>query len=261
MDYEREMKAICDVANTLALSIRRLAWSVARTVPAATLRTVETRIEQMKTESEPFRRLPRAEHERIARQIEAEERTARTLAAGVARTKVEPHIDPLDAKLRAYREHRKRDVSLSFPDALDRFGPGDMVMLELLRETIRPQIETASIDDLTERYDRAWNRRDARGRVEAELIEARMVCGRISTIETDIPAVKALAERIEMVQDLRVEPFSDLGKVEDVIAEARKAVSRADVAQVRPINPEHDPAAKQAHEAAEHEYRAEASGQ
>jgi hypothetical protein len=255
MDNEAALKSIREGATALGSALGRFTWSKTRTQPVESQRAADTRLETFKKESEPFRRLPPAEHRRIAREILAEETAARSRDASVARYNLEILIGPLAARVRNYIDKRKHDLDLSFPNALDHFGPGDMVNLELLRETLRPQIESAPIDDLARRYTRAFDRKDARGLIEAELIEDRMERGGIAQTPTEIASVKELADRIEGLQSLRVEPFSELSDIEETIAEARKAISRADVLEIRAANPQHDPDAKQAHEAAEREYR------
>jgi hypothetical protein len=248
------MKSMRDDAEVLALDTLRLAWATKRTIPDVVARTVSGRMDTLRKENEAVRRLPRAEQDRIFGDIEREERQARTLAAAVARYAVEPNIAALAERHRAYLSRRRRDVSVSFPSALDHFNPGDMIALELLRETLRPQIDSANIADLTQRYNRAYEHKDARGLIEAELIEARVERGGLAKSEEDRAAVKQLAESIEVMQDMRIVELEAIRNIEDAIEAAHKAVSRAEIAQVRAINPEHDLSAKSAHAAAEAEY-------
>jgi hypothetical protein len=261
MNYAKVVTELRTGVNAITLATRRLAWSVRRTIPDTIQRTVQTRIEKMKQESEPFRRLPRTEHGRIVQQLTTEETRDRALAAGVARRNVEPLVEPLAVTVRAYVETRRRDVGISFPSALDHFTPGDMIALELLRETLRPQIESASVDDLTARYHRAFERRDARGLIEAELIEQRIERGGVARTPDEVAVVKALADSVEAMREMRIDELETLRLAEDAIEEARKVISRADIAQVRAINPEFEPAAKAAHDAAAQEFEAEAAGQ
>lgn len=261
MNYAQVVTALRARESTITVDTRRLVWSVHRTISNTIHRTVDARLDKMKAESEPFRRLPRTEHERIAKQLIVEETQARALAAGVARRNVEPLIGPLATELRAYVETRRCDVYISFPNALDHFTPGDMVALELLRETLRTQIESASVDDLTARYHRAYERRDARGLVEAELIEQRVERGGLSRTPDDVAAVKALADTVEVAREMRINELETIRLVEDAIEAAQKAISRADVAQVLPINPDYEPAAKAAFVTAAQEFEAEAAGQ
>jgi hypothetical protein len=258
MNYASVVEGFKERAPALARLARTLLWLVKGTIPDAITRLANAKVEQLKAESEAFRRSLRTEQNRIGAQIEAEIRVDRTYAAGVARYNVEPLIAPLAAELRAYINARRRDVTIAFPNALDHFKPGDMVALELLRETLRPQIDSASIDDLTARYDRAFTRKDARGLIEAELIEARLDRGGVARTPDEVAAVKALADIVDGQREMRIGEPGTLRQVEEAIDAAQKAVNLADVARVRPVNPDIEPTAKAAHAAAAQEFEAEA---
>lgn len=238
MDYSQEIAAILAEARTLDADTRRLGWSLARTIPDAIRRTAESKVERMKAESEPFRRIGGTEHARVLKEIEREERTVRTLAAGVALQRVEPRAARLNAQLQRLMTAMRRDTALTFPDALDRVTPNGMIMFELLREQLRPIVDRADAADLLARYTRALNTRDARGRAEAGLIEERLERGGLARSEGDLPIVKELADLVATTCDLRI-PDVELGAAEEAVSEALRAASRAQVAQVLPVDPSH----------------------
>ena len=240
MDYEAELKAIRAAAGALARSTDRLNHAIMRTIGSTISRATMAKINKMKAESEPFRRLPSAEHTRIWAEIEAEETRARQLNAGVSRAAVEPVVAPLRARLNAYVERRRRDVSLSFAAALDNVSADGMIMLGVLELTLAPIVDALPAADLLRRYSLALESKSAKGLIEARLIEQRVERGGLAKTETDVPIVKQLAELIADVQDLRCEPATELQQIAEVIADASKAISRADLAQVRAVNPEHD---------------------
>lgn len=238
MDYAQEIAAILAEARTLAADTRRVSWSLARTVPDAIRRTAESKVERMKAESEPFRRMGRAEHSRVLKEIEHEERSARHLAGGVSLYRVEPRATRLNSRLQALMSAMRRDTSLSFPDALDHVDANGMLTFELLKETLRPSIAHADATELLSRYSRALDTRDARGQIEATLIEARIERGGLARTQDDLPIVKTLTDLVALTCDLRV-PDSTLQPAEQAVAESLRAVSRAQIAQILPVDPSH----------------------
>jgi hypothetical protein len=256
MKYEDMLKQIQAESCELAGHTRRLGWELPRTTPTAIKRTVAARIEKMKADNEPFRRLPRSEHERVRVEIEREETAARQLAAGVARFAVEPKVRELDRKYQAFIARRRHDAELSFRDALDRVTADGMIMLAVLRESLRPTIDKADPAALLQRYARAVETRDAKGRIEAELIEERVERGGLSTRDDELPIGRELGELVAAVQDLRV-PIEELKGVAETIDDALRAVYLADTAKVLAINVEQPAniAAKQAFEAEAGEYQ------
>jgi hypothetical protein len=236
MDYHKEMARIAALTKSVAAGARRLTWDTARTVPDAIVRTTEARHQRMMTDSEPYRR-NRADHPKVIAEILKEETADRRLAAGSARFAVEPMVKELDQSFRAFVGACRRDTGLSMPAALDRLDPAGMLTYHMLAETLRPVIGVASAADLLRRYARALETKDARGRIEAELIEERAEYGGLAATENDLSIVRQLNEYIAEVQNLRV-PYSpeETRAIEDTIIAGRKAVSMADLAQVKPID-------------------------
>ena len=255
MNYTTELAAILNLNNALDLAKRRLGWDSARTTPISIDRTVTSRMDVMK-QDEAFRRL-RTEHPRVAAEITAEESRARFLAASVARFNIEPRVAELDSRYRAYIDTKRRDVALSFAGALDYVDANGMIALELLRETLRARIAAASVAELSAAYQSALERKTARGLVEAELIEQRVLRGGIATKPEEIGAAKDLAELVATVQDTRLDEVVVLGKVAETLADARRVVSLAELVHVRAANPEKEADAKAAFESTAREFAAD----
>jgi hypothetical protein len=251
MDYQTEMKAIIAAAKSVDSGARRLRWNTARTVPDPIRRTAEARNEKLKADSEAYRR-NRSEHQRVIAEMIAEETAARRLTAAVARWQLEPRIPELDQRYRAFVTRCRRDTSLSMPDALDRLDPAAMLTYHLLTETLRPAIATASAAVLSQRYAKAMETKDARSRIEAELIEERVEYGGLAASEGDLSIVRALTLYISEAQELRIQfSIDETRAIEDTIETARKSVNMAELAQVRPVDASHPAhiAARQAFEA------------
>jgi hypothetical protein len=258
MDYDNEFLEIRNDSNTLALDTRRFTWTLHRTAATTTKRVVGARFESLKTQNEAIRRLPRSEQDRIQRELLEEESAARQLAASVARHRVEPKVEALAKRLQTYIDTRRADTMLTFPEALVGFDGPAMVALAQYREMRRSTVEGLTAAELLRLAQSALASRDAVGYVDFQLIERRVARGGLSQTSDDVPIAKQLAEFVEGIVDLRVEPFKPLGVVRDNIREAQKVVSRADLVQVLPIDAEHHPTAKAAFEQAEEEFEAEA---
>jgi hypothetical protein len=258
MDYDAEFAAIREESNALAQDTRRLSWALSRTVSTTIDRTAKARMQELSDSNEAIRRLPHGERERIRHEIFDEENAARQRAASVARHRVEPRVAALDKRLQNYIKQRRADTELNFPKALYGFNGPAMVALAQYREMRRGTIERATPAELLQIAQSALRSENAVGLVDFGLVEARVSRGSLSKTEDDLPAVKELVQFIEAIVDLRVEPYTLLGVVRDNIDEARKVVGRADLAQVLPIDAEHNPKAKEAFERATAEFEAEA---
>lgn len=258
MDYVTEFAAIRDESNQLVQDTRRLSWALARTVSATIKRVVGARFESLTKENEALRRLPSSEQDRIQREMFGEESAARQLAASVARHHVEPRAAALGPRLQNYIKQRRADTELNFPRAFDGFDGPAMVALAQYRETRRAAVERATPAELLQIAQSALQSQNAVGFVDFQLIEQVVSRGGLSRTADDMPIVKQLVEFVEGVVDLRVEPLKMLDVVSQNIREAQKAVSRAEMVQVHPIDGQHDPTAKAAFAQAEAEFEAEA---
>jgi hypothetical protein len=262
MDYDGEFAGIRDESNQLALDTRRLNWALQRTIATTIKRVVGARFESLKKENEAIRRLPRGEQDRIQREMFEEESAARQLDASVMRHRVEPRVEALERRHQSYVMRRRADTSLNFPkEAFNGFGPADMVTLSLYRETRRAAVENAAPAELFKMAQSALQSQSAVGFVDFGLVEERVDRGGLSRTPDDVPIVKQLVEFVEAFRDLRVEPIGLLDVIANNVREAQKTVARAELAQVQPINAEHDPRAKDAFEMADAEWEAEAAGQ
>lgn len=197
------------------------------------------------SDNEPVRRLlkNRSERAKMAADIRAETTRARQLAAGVALYPLraaEQHI----AECRAWVQARRRDVSVAFPNALDHVDANGMLMFHMLKETVRPIIDHASPLTLLRTYQ-TLKTDDARSRIDAELIEARIERGGLARTPEEIPIVKELTELVRELQDWRV-PL-DLPDYEELAADISRLRARATAAQIGVINPDQDSAAAAAY--------------
>lgn len=101
---------------------------------------------KMKEESEPFRRLPKSELDRVLAELRHERRSVRTLAAGVERYHVEPAIEPFERRVRELERQARRDPSRSLPE--DRGLDADPYLVAQVEESVRanrlPELRAAS---------------------------------------------------------------------------------------------------------------------
>lgn len=254
MDYATEFAAIRDESNHLAQDTRRLSWALARTVPASIERAIKARFDTLVQSDHLARHLPVSEQDRIQNEMFAEESAARQLAASVLRHRVEPRAEALENRRQNYIRQRRADTALSFPRALDGFRSVDMVALAMLREQRRGLVERAGPDELLQLAQAAFSTQDAVGFVDFGLVAERVSRGGLSRTEDDPPIVKELAQFVEGIIDLRVEPLGLLDVVGENVREAQKAIGRAELVRVLPINAEHDVRAQAAFERAAAEF-------
>jgi len=228
------------LTQQVATAARRLTYNTHATTPEVRRQSAHARVEAMKQQHEPTRRMPASYHEANERDIFGEEMALAKTTASVALYYAQPVLRELSEQYRAFTQRCRRDTSLSMPDAFDHVNANGMLTAALLTETLRPIIAAAGAADLLHRYTRAMETKDARGRIEAELIEQRIETGGLAARPEDLPVVKRLQEYADAVADLRV-PFSpdEQHEIEETIAFGRKAVGMADLAGVHPVAADH----------------------
>ena len=226
-------------------AIREYRGALRRVRPIVLDRDAKRRFDTFLAHSEAARRLP-SEHERITAEIRHEEEVSRRLGAGAARHHARAVRTFVD-EARAHVARTRRDVSASFPDALDHVDGNGMIMLALLRVQSLPLLASASAATLLSTYRAAVERKDARGLVEAEIIEDLVASGAgLASGEADLPIVKQLRELVTDVQDLRLP--ANLPDLDALLADLDRLDSRADLAKVDPINVDVDETAAAAFE-------------
>ena len=192
-----------------------------------------------------MRRFPRAEQTRIRAEIRSEMEAIRRAAAAVARF----HARTVRAVVTRGRDaiaRARRDVGLSMPAALDHVDANGMIMLALLRTQLLPMLREAGPAELLAVYQSALERKDARGFVEAEIIEGLIATGeRRARDEGEVSIVKQLCEIVMAVADLRV-PL-DVPDFAALAADADRLDARADALQIIPLDPEANLSAAQAY--------------
>jgi hypothetical protein len=151
---------------------------------------------------------------------------------------------------RAFLDARRRDTSLSFPDALTHLTPGDKINYKILEMGRSAQIAGMGVAELARTLDVAYaHPDDATAMMDASLIEQRLASGTVTAKSADdLPRLRALRLRIEEEADKRV---ADAPDVEQLAHDVAKLASLAEVAQVRPLDPNHP-----AHAGAVEAYRA-----
>lgn len=262
MKYDELWNPIPVRRGTVDLDAQRMDWANRRTVHTTIRAVAENHLTLMENENEALRRFNMAsphEREKMIKQIVGEETARRSLGAGVALRQLKLTAADLQRRVEHFTQARRHDVGLSFPDALVNVDANGMLMFQLLKETLRPMIESASPDALLRIYQHAWESKSARGQAECELIEERVEHGRLVAKTEDLAAAKELRDMIDGVQDLRVEPAEELRRIEETLAKATKAIVRAEVLQVQPIDIEHpaNTSAKAAFGAESDEFRTE----
>ena len=195
-------------------------------------------VEQLKENSEPFRRMGKREHDRVRDEVQREQSTARRRAASVALHHLraaEQHVNDW----RRWVQASRRDVSLSMPAALAHVSADGMISLALLRERRRSAVLTMTADQMLACYERACATKDAPAFVDAQLIEDVVQNGTGLALDAeDLPTLRKLREYISGIQDLRVP--TDLPDYEALAADIESLHERADALQISPLPPEHD---------------------
>jgi hypothetical protein len=203
-----------------------------RVRPIVLDRDAESRTAAFLADNAAARRFP-GEHQRIAAEDRAQIEAERYLAAGHARH-VARQVRALVDEGRALIERTRRDTAQTFPDALDSVSADGMIMLGLLRTSMLPLLAGASAATLLDTYQSAVARKDARGMVEAEIIEDLIASGvAIAAAEQDLPIAKQLRELVSEVQTLRLP--SNLPDLDGLLDDLDRLDSRAILAKVDPL--------------------------
>jgi hypothetical protein len=188
--------------------------------------------EALKADSEAVRRLP-SEHLRIVGEIRTETEAGRRLAAGKARNDARA-VRKFIEDARAEIAKARRDVSLSFPDALDGVGKNGMITLGLLRVALKNSLAQASAAVLLSTYQAAFVRKDDPcALAEAEIIEHLAASPGLAANASDLPTLRQLRSFIADVQDLRLP--DDLPDIDGLLAEVDRLDARADLINLLPL--------------------------
>jgi hypothetical protein len=193
-----------------------------------------------------MRRFPRVERDRIAGEMRGELENNRRAAGAVARFHAHG-VRAIIARAREVVARARRDVLLTMPDALQGVSADGMISLSLLRLQLTPLLREASAPELHATYQAALARKDARGLVEAEIIESMVASGAaLAREDHERAASTRLREYVAGVQDLRV-PL-DLPDIDELEAEANRLDARAEALQLQPLDTEAHPAGRQAYD-------------
>lgn len=234
----KELQALIDEHDIAAhTSHGREALDYRERLPA----DVNAAITKRRQEDELFDALGEKQHQRLARELMSRWLQPRELLAGHRLYELQRAVDAFEPKYRAFIEQRKRDITVTLPDALNHLKPGDMVNLAILRELRRSTIATMSARELADAYKAALQRRDATAYVELELVERRIEAGGLAKDEHDVGNARELAELVEAVRDLRL-PL-ELAGIEDSITEARRVLKSYERREILPVNVAQDVAA------------------
>lgn len=192
------------------------------------------RLAALKADNEAIRRLPTTEQQRIELDIRREHEAQRRGAASHARHQVRAARE-LVKEGEAFIARTRRDTALSFPDATEGLSADGLVNLALLRVHLAQHLRQASAAQLFATYQAAHQRRDARGLVEAELVEELVTSGQpLAAGEADLPILRELREYVDGIQELRV-PL-DLPNFAALLDEADRLDARAEALQLHPTN-------------------------
>lgn len=245
MDREQELR---DAFTSRTQNVRIGRGAFRRLRPYVIDADARAHVEGLKANNEAFRRLPKAEHDRIYEEVHREYTTTRRRAASVALH----HVRAAEQHLRDWERWVKsisRDVTRSFPEALRGVSPDGAIMLALLRDQRRAAITRMSAQQLQDTYDRAFATKDAAALVDLEILEDVVLSGTLAIDAADLPVVRQLREQIEGIQDLRV-PMH-LPDITGLAAEISSLHQRSAAAQIEPIDPSYDPSALAAYQAEE----------
>ena len=175
---------------------------------------------------------------RMTKDIHHETLAARSRAAGVGLyllRDVQRHVNDW----REWVQATKRDVRQVFRGALDSVTADGMIALATLTELRRPTLQHMAVTDLRRVYIAALPQRDsAPAMVDAGIIEDMIDTASWATEPKDLTTLRELRELVRDFQDLRVP--TDLPDFEALQADVDRLHTRASVAQVMVINPEHD---------------------
>lgn len=226
--------------QSIAQSLRLYRGSVRQLRPARLDADAQQHLEQLKASNEGLLRLVRNkdENERIRAEIRSEYEGARRRAAAVARYRAHS-IRTQTAEARATIDRARRDASASFPRALDGLSADGMATLALVRVHTATALASLDAGALLAIYQQALARQDMLGLVQVETVES-MVGSAPYRADgpQDLASAKALRERIEDVQALRIPAL--LPDFEALDDEVSRLDARADLLAIVPVNPERD---------------------
>lgn len=234
MKHAESQRKLGELVKGVSSRARRLSWNLARTNVHAIEKAADGRLAKLKAESEAFRRMPRTEHERVRTQILREETAARSATASAARWGLEPLARELADRYTEFVAQCRHDTAIDFPEALVGLDAAGMLTFALVVEALRPTIAHAGPDELLARHQAAMLTKDAASLAVATLIEQRVARGALATSEQQLPAVKALHDWIDGVQEMRV-PSEQLADVPDTLEFARKQLSLADLVYIKAV--------------------------
>ena len=132
----------------------------------------------------------------------------------------------------------QRNTAASLPKALDGVSGDGLIALAQLRVMIYPMLAQAEASSLLRAYSEGLTRGDARGLVEAQIIEELVTSGApLAKSLEDTASSKALRDHVEGVMELRTPTLPDF----DLLAsEYARLEARATVLDVGSVDPERD---------------------
>lgn len=236
------LKDLLDAAGQLSGDSKRLLTMLNRVLSAP--KDAHADVERQRFEYPPLNSMGSAHHQKMEMDLLAKMEPVRRDATGKILFDLDRQVAALGRELPLYVAAQKRNVALTFSDkVLDHLDPAGMVSLAVFRELRRPYIDTRSADALLAIHVDVMGRLDdPTALVDQELIEQRLARpdGIVAT-EQDLPAARELREQVRELQELRVDV--EFTAVADALAAAQKAISRASLLNIVPVNIEqpHDP--------------------
>jgi hypothetical protein len=224
-------------AMVRAVHIARGALRLLR--PHAIDRAVAEHVDRL-AETEAVARLlrHRGERDSLTKEIRTEKLTAFQRAASVGLFRMR-EVQRYVQEFREWVQATRRDVRLSFPDALNGVDRNGMIMLGIAREQVRARLAKAPASELLDTYRSAQPRKDDPiALLETEAIESLLDSGARAASETDLPVLKKLRALVTDWQDWRLP--TDLPDYESLAADVDHVLTRASAAQISVINPAHD---------------------
>jgi hypothetical protein len=261
MNYETATPDLLAKVRELGLGIKRLGHALGHTVAHVIEGKVTARMEVLRAENPTARYWPKAELERIGNTLRQEETTRSQLVASGARQVVQQLAREVERDYRPLVAAYRADVGRTCPNAYAGLDPAGMVQVAVLKELRRPAVAKATPRELKE-LARRGAQLDAgpAARVDLELVHQRFQAavaagGGLASDLKDVGDVQELTDYLNFLADARVP--EELAEVEDVLQDAGRAVSLADVAHVRPVDITHpaNASAKAAYEDAEAEFQ------
>lgn len=236
-DREREHRAEFSRMTGIVQAFRGILRQLR---PHVITRDADRQREDLSASNAAFAHMLRSqvERDRVTKDILNQILTKRRPAAGVALFQLRA-VDTHVAAWRSWVHDTKRDIAVDFP--LVGVTPDGMIAYEDFKLRLDQALAPKSGAELFVIAQAGWQRHDVKGRAEHEIIQARIDAGAIATSGDDLSHAKQLREYMEALGELRV-PM-DLPDYESLAQEASRLRERANLLQIGPINPEHDPSA------------------